>query len=203
MVGQHLDALHIAERVDESPQTAQLGLVVGDAGHKHMADPHRHAEVGEAAGTVEDVFIAMTGELTMRLRVDMLQVEEHGVGNLHQPQELAIEGFTPRKRLPCRVEAGIDAAAVGFLKEADETVDLQQGLAAADGDTTLVAPVSPVALRLVEQLCHRPGFLVSPGHAPRVGIMAIAATHVAAFEEDDETNAGTVDRAERLDGVNV
>ena len=75
MIGQHLDALHIAERVDKGPETVQLILIVGDARDKHVADPHRHAQFREAAGTVEDVLVAMAGELPVRLTVDMLQVK--------------------------------------------------------------------------------------------------------------------------------
>ena len=64
MIRQHLDALHIVERVDESPETVQLILVVGDTRHEHVADPYRHAKVGETTGTVENVLIAVTGELS-------------------------------------------------------------------------------------------------------------------------------------------
>ena len=203
MIGQHLDALHIAERVDEGTQSAQLVLIISDPRHQHVADPHRHAQFRETAGTVEDQLIAVAGELAVRLGVDMLQVKQHRVGALHQPEELAVEGFAPCEGLPCRVEARADAAPVGFLKEADEPVDLQQSLAAADGDTSLVAPVSTVALGLVEQFTDSRGLVVFSSHAPRVGVMAITAAHVAALEKDDEADAGTVDRAERLGGVDI
>ena len=139
----------------------------------------------------------------MRLAVDMLQVQQHGVCALHQPQELAVERFAARKRLGCRVETRVDATPVRLLEERDKPVDLQQRLTAADRDATLVAPIGTIAFSLVEQLRHRGSFLLCSGHAPRVGIVAIAAAHVAAFEKDDETDAGTVDRAKRLGGVNV
>ena len=203
MIRQHLDALHIAECVDESPETAQLILVVGDSRHEHVTDPYRHTKVGEATGTVEDVLIAVTGEPTVCFAVDMLQVEQHSVGALHQPQELAVERLATRERLARRVETRVDTAPVRLLEERDKPVDLQQRLTAADRDATLVAPVGTIALSLVEQLRHRRGFLLCSGHAPRVRIMTIAAAHVTAFEKDDEADAGTVDRAERLGGVNV
>lgn len=203
MIGQHLDALHIAERVDEGTQAAQLIIVVGDSRHEHVADPYRHAKVGETTGTVENVLIAMTGELPVRFAVNMLQVKQHRVGTLHQSHELAVEGLATCERLARRVETRVDAALMSFLKERKEPVDLQQRLTATDGDATLVAPVGTVALRLVEQLCDRSRLLFFPCHAPRIGVMAIAAAHVAAFEKDDEADTGTVDRAERLGGVNV
>ena len=203
MIGQHLDALHIAERVDEGTQSTQLVLIVGDARDKHVADPHWYTKLRKAAGTVEDQLIAVAGELAVRLTVDMLQVKQHRVGALHQPEELAIEGFAPCEGLPCRVEAGIDAAPMSFLEEADEPVDLQQSLTTTDGDTSLVAPVGTVALGLVEQLTDSRGLVVFSSHAPRVGVMAITAAHMAALEKDDEADAGTVDRAERLSGVDI
>ena len=47
MIGQHLDTLHIVERVNERAQAAKLVRVVGEAGYEHMAYPHRLADVAE------------------------------------------------------------------------------------------------------------------------------------------------------------
>ena len=79
--------------------------------------------------------------------------------------------------------------------------DLQQSLTTTHRDAALGTPISTVALGLVEQLGDGCGSVGLSGHTPRIGVVTIAATHVAAFEEDNKPHTGAVDRAKRLGGM--
>lgn len=74
VIRQHFHSLHIGERVDERPQPPELFLIIGKTRHQHMTYPYRHTKLREASGTVEDILIAVAGELAVSLGVDMLQV---------------------------------------------------------------------------------------------------------------------------------
>ena len=46
VVGQHLHPLHRFQAADEICGPAQALLVIGEAGHQHMPDPERNAQIG-------------------------------------------------------------------------------------------------------------------------------------------------------------
>ena len=72
MVGQYLHPLHGVQAADEVGRSAQAVLVIGQAGHQHMADPQRHAQVGDVPGHGQDVGVVLAGEPAVALRVDLL-----------------------------------------------------------------------------------------------------------------------------------
>lgn len=137
------------------------------------------------------------------LVVDVLEVEEHGVGALHQPQELTIKRLLTREGLRGRVETGVNAPTVRFFEKFDESVDLQQRLSAAHGDATFLPPVGSVAFRLVEELSD--GHRLAPfgTRCPRVGVVTVTAPHAAPLEKNDKTNSRPVYRAEGFERVNM
>ncbi len=92
VVGQHLYALHIGERVDEAAKLRELLLAGSDAGDEDVANPNGLFYLGEITGAVEDGLVAVACEPAVLLAIDVLDVEQHQVGGLHQALELGEEG---------------------------------------------------------------------------------------------------------------
>ena len=124
MIGQHLDALHVVERADEACQLVEQRVVVGDAGHEHVAYPHGLARVRQVAGAIQNVAVGVAGEPPVAVVADMLEVEQHGVGVSHQFFKLREPRLAPREGLRRGVETGVDAALVGLGEELDEEIHL-------------------------------------------------------------------------------
>lgn len=125
VVGQYLYLLNVAERIEHLAQTGELLFIGGDARHQYVTNPNRFFYVGQIAGAVENRLVAVAREPTVFLAVDMLDVEQYQIGALHETLELRKEWFLTGERLGGRVETGVDATTMGFLKEIDEKVYLQ------------------------------------------------------------------------------
>ena len=63
---------------------AQAVLVVGQAGHQDVPDPEGHAQFSHMPGHGEDVLVRSAGEPAVLFGVDLLQVQDHQAGVLHQ-----------------------------------------------------------------------------------------------------------------------
>lgn len=132
--------------------------------------------------------------------VDLLQVQDHQAGVLHQLVEggqvgrvVGAEGFARR------VEGGVDLFLVGQAEKLGQEGQLEQRLAAADRDAALFAPVVVVAPDVGEQLVRRPGLAAAAG--PGLGVVAVAAAQVASLQEHHEPDPRPIDRAEALQRV--
>ena len=132
-------------------------------------------------------------ELFVLLGVDMLDVCHHQVAHVHQLGKRAKVRLVAREWCKRGVEAGIDAAGFCFGEKIEHELGLKQSFAARDGNAALRTPVATVALGSIEKLVgfdHLGAFC-----RPSVGVVAIAATHRAALEENDKAHAGAVGRA--------
>ena len=197
MIGQHVDALDVAQGLQEVAQPEEVFVPVGDLGHEHVANPYGLVNLREVAGTVENVPVGMAGELPVLLVVDVLDVQEQEVCDHHEPLEFREIGFTPGERLCRGVEAGVDAAFLRLGEQLCQEVDLQEGLSTAHGDATALSPVATEALGLVKEFIgrHLDGGMVAVGHFPGVGIVTIPATHGTALQEDKKPNPRAVNGA--------
>ena len=201
VVGQHLHPLHRPEGRDELRSPPQALLVVGQAGHQHMADPEGDTEVGDVARHRKDVGVVFSGELAVLLRVDLLQVEDDEAGGAHQPVKVGQIGrIVGAKGLTGGVEGRVHTLGAGQLEEGRQKLHLAQRLAAADRDAALPAPVVAVAPHPLEELLHRP-FLTAV--RPCLGVMAVFAPQGTPLQKDDEPDAGAVHGAEGLQRVDV
>ena len=190
MIGEHVDAADVRKRFDEVRGAAEVLVVVGDAGDQHMTDPHGDVRVGEPAQRVEDVLVGVAGEGSVLGGVDVFDVCEDQVAGGHDALPRLVEGLLTRERRKRRVQTRVDAAGMSTFEELCHEVWLEERLAARDGNAALASPVAAVTLCLVEQIVG-----LSQGatvERPGVGVMAVAAAHGAALQEDYETHAGAV-----------
>ena len=134
----------------------------------------------------------------MLFTVDVLDVEQHQVGVCHQRFEFGKERLFSGKRLPARVDDGVDALLFCLFKQLQQKIDLQQRFPAADGDAAPAAPVAAVTKGPLQHV-FRIGFAVS--HLPGVCVVTELTAHRTALQKDDVANARTVDRSEGLDGM--
>ena len=179
MVGQNFYLLNVLQRVYGMAQLDELLLIGSDSRNQHVSNPNGLMDVGEIAGTIQYVLVAVTCKPTMLLAIDVLDVEQYQVGSLHQALELIKEWLLASKRLSSCVETGVDAATMGLLEQVDQKINLQQSLASANGDAAIGAPVAAVALGLVEQFTDRCRCATGVGtSAPGVGVVAVAAAHL-------------------------
>ena len=74
VVGQYLHPLHGVQAADEVGRSAQAVLIVGQAGHQHMADPERDSQVRDTPCHGKDVGIVFARELAVLFGVDLFQV---------------------------------------------------------------------------------------------------------------------------------
>ncbi len=199
MIGQHIHALHIGQRVEESPQPGEIVVAVGDAGDEHMTYPHRFVNVAQVAGAVENVAVGVLCQLAVLIVVYVLDVEQDSVGVLHQLFKLGKPRPLPCERLRRGVKTRVDAPLVSLAEEFREEVYLHQCLAAAHGDAALPAPIGAVVLGPVEQFVGR--HLFPHARLPRVGVVAELAAHGATLQEDEKPDARAVHRTEGLDAV--
>ena len=88
---------------------------------------------------------------------------------------------------------------VSGLKQRANKRDLSQRLAARCGNAAFTVKGS-VAVVECEHVRH--ALLMSNAKLPRIGVMTVGAAHGAALHEDHQARAGTVNRAERLNGMN-
>ena len=94
------------------------------------------------------------------------------------------------------IEAGVNAVLVAEREDLSCEIGLQEGLAARKGDAAFLSEIFAVTENLAyDLLC---GIFRTVGEGPRVGIMTAFATQVAALEKYDESDSGTVYRAETL-----
>ena len=132
-------------------------------------------------------------------RVNVLEVEHHEVGRLHEtlkfdePRRILCEGQT------ARIERGVDAFGFGQFEEFNQKVDLQEGLSAAYRDAALFAPVWAVAQRHAKHFGSRLFF--TGMNAPSIRIVAVDAAHPAALHEDHKPDAGAVNGPEGFVGM--
>lgn len=124
MVGQDFHALYVGKGVYKLSQVDEVFFVVSNAGHEDVTDPNRFSNLREKACTVENVFVAMCSEPAMLLAVDVFDVEQQQVGNLHELLKLFEKRFFAGERLCSSIETSVDASLVSHREEFYEEVYL-------------------------------------------------------------------------------
>ena len=200
VIGQHVNALYVVERLEEIAQLQEIPVLVGDARNEDMANPYGLVNIAQVAGASEYVFIGMQRQFTVLFFVDVLDVEKNSIGDGHQTLEFFEEDSLFSEWLCRGVKTSADAPLAGFFEEFDEKVDLHQSLTTAHGDAALLTPVAAEPFRLVEEVIGSP--LLPHSSLPRVGIMAELAPHGAALQENQEPYSRSVNGAEALYAVN-
>ena len=142
----------------------------------------------------------MAGEGSVLLGVDVLDVRQDEIRDPHELDKGVEEGRRAGEGGKRAVQAGVDVALVRLGEELQHELGLQQRLATAHGDAALGAPVAAVALRLVEKVVR--ARLAALVQGPGVDVVAVAAAHGTALQEDEEAHARAVGRAKRFCRVN-
>ena len=197
VIGQHVQRLHVFQMRDEPAELLLLPGVVGDAGDDHMADPERDVFALQILREREDALIAVAGQFPVRVGIDVLNVQHDQVGHVHQRVELLIvRAFPLAVGDAGGVDAGVNVLFLGQAEELQHEVDLQERLAAGDGDAAVFVELA-VALKLADDLLR--GHPVSLADLPGIRIVAVLAAHGAALREHHKAQARAVHRAEALD----
>ena len=87
MVSEHVQRLDVPEGTQERAELKEPLIVQRNAGHDHMADPHRCPPLCKVREEREDVRVRLARELFVLLVVDMLDVQHDEVRDLHEPVE--------------------------------------------------------------------------------------------------------------------
>ena len=131
----------------------------------------------------------------MRLLVDVLDIEEHKVGDLQKlVKRASVRILLCGEGCGGGIEAGMHALGFEAGKQFGEEGKLQHGLAARRRHAALGAEIALVFEGFFDGVFHRN--FPAAANLPGVGIVAVLAAHRAALKEDDEADARTVDRAE-------
>ena len=166
-----------------------------------MTDPERNAQIRNMLCHGENVGVILPGELAVLFRVDLLEIQDHEAGHVHQAVELRQILRVCPKRLTGRVERGVDAFFACQREELGQKLHLTERLTAADRDAALFAPVVAVAVDALKQLFRRPR-LTAVGR-PCLGVMAVFAPQGAALQKHYEPDARPIHRAEGLQRMDV
>ena len=126
MIGQHAHGFDIQAPQQRADALQHVRAVVRPR-HQRHTNLDARARVRKAAQIVEDAFVARAGERSVRVRIDVLHVEEEHIGNR---QRLF-------KRRPRHVSAGVDGGVNALifqtLEQRPHEIGLKQRLAARYG----------------------------------------------------------------------
>ena len=179
VVGEDFDFFYGFKGVDEGFGGNEFFVGIGEAGDENVADPEVDSLLAKVGTAVEDIFVGMTGEFFVFFVIDFFDIEKDGVGDFYEAVEFTEEGFFSCKGLGGGVKAGGYAHGFGFFEKVDDKVYLYQRISAAYCDAAIFAPVFAVAYCILKDfVCST---YISACEIPGIGIMAIAATHIAAF----------------------
>ena len=162
-----------------------------------MADPDRFADLVEVARQIEDVLVGAASQLSVRLVVNQLDIEQQQVGVFHQLIKFAEIRLLSCERISTGIQCCVNAVLFCLAEQLDQEVNLQQRFSAAYGNAALFAPVIFVAERLFQHLIR--GLPVGIFRRPGVRVVAELAAHVAALHENHVAYARSVDGSEALD----
>ena len=162
-----------------------------------MADPDRFADLVEVARQIEDVLVGAAGQLSVRLVVNQLDIEQQQVGVFHQLIKFAEIRLLSCERISTGIQCCVNAVLFCLAEQLDQEVDLQQRFSAAYSNAAFFAPVIFVAERLFQHLIR--GLPVGIFRRPGVRVVAELAAHVAALHENHVAYARSVDGSEALD----
>lgn len=108
----------------------------------------------------KDVRVAHARHAPMKLLVHRFEIEQHQIGRRHQPVKLLLIRLVLAVGLSRRVQHGMHALLMRQFKQLRDKCHLQHRLAAADGDSALLAVPAPIPLiskRLVQQFLRGHG----------------------------------------------
>ena len=110
-----------------------------------MTDPHGFSVIRQAAGHIENVFICLSGQLPVCAIIDMLNIQHKQIRNLHELFKPGVKGPLPGKRIARSIQAGMNAFSLRKPKQFCYEINLQQGFAAANSDSTVISPIRLIA----------------------------------------------------------
>ena len=162
-----------------------------------MADPDWFADLVKVARQIEDVLVGAAGQLSVRLVVNQLDIEQQQVGVFHQLIKFAEIRLLSCERISTGIQRCVNAVLFCLAEQLDQEVDLQQRFSAAHGNAAFFSPVVFIAERFFQHLvCGLPvGIFCCPG----VRVVAELAAHVAALHKNHVAYARSVDGTETLD----
>lgn len=193
VVGEQLDPLQRAVAAKLPAQCADILLGVAVARYEHIAQPEGLAVLLEPGGRAQRLGIVAPGEQAVALRVGLLDVEQHQVG---EREELLDVGIPERA---VGVDAGVDALLAEHAQQRHERPGLEGGLASREGHAAPPAEEGALVDGHAENLFGRRR-LPAAG-LNRVGVGAVEAAEVAALEKDDQPQPGAVEGSHRFVGV--
>ena len=157
-----------------------------------MAYPHVHMLLVKVGHELQDILVRLHSELSVLLRVDMLDVQHDQVRQRHQfvvfrhqRSVLRIEGDAGA------VDTGMDSSFLGQGEQVDQEIHLHQRLTAGDGQAAAVGVERLVLLVLLDDVgrFHESAAVQVPG----IRIVAVGTAHGTALHEYHEARAGSVD----------
>ncbi|MNK69991.1 hypothetical protein D3C87_894020 [compost metagenome] len=136
------------------------------------------------------------GEGDVLLVVDLLDVEQHQICVVEHP----IKQLVVVTHEAVGIQAGVDPLRLAGGKQLGDELLLQHGFPTGGGDAA-AGGIHEVAVagEILHQLGHSD--LAAALGVPGVPVVAILAAHQAALHEYDEADAGAVDCAAGLDGM--
>lgn len=192
---QEFELLQVGEALGVRLDQPQVFQTVGQSGHDHMPHPERHALHGGQLQKALDLPEIRAAVLAVIRFGKEFQVAEHKVG---VPQHALGRREVAHAR---GIERGVHAVLVQLCEEFFDKPRLHQRLAAGDGHTAAVPPIGAEAQRLARELVR--GVRFAALRQPGVRVVAVNAAQRAALHEYDVAHARPVDRAKRLDGVDI
>ncbi len=199
VVGEDFDFFYGFKGVDEGFGGNEFFVGIGETGDEDVADPKVDSLIAKIGTAVKNVFVGMAGEFFMFFVIDFFDVEKDCVGDFYEAVEFTEEGFFSCKGLCGGVKTGGYAHGFGFFKKVYDEVYLYQRISAAYGYAALFAPVFAVSNSILKNFVCGPH--ISACEIPGIGIVAIAASHIAAFEEYYISYSGTIYRSEGFNAV--
>lgn len=194
MVWQDVHTLHHTVLAYVARRGKQVFVIVVDAWCNHMADPYRLAYALQILHHLVRVRTMMRRKSVVQLVVHSLYVEKDEIRDLQETTNGIIEDDTTG--VQCRMYALLPAQTEIFFYERC----LDKGLTTSTGYTASPYEVA-ITESLLQQLLGCPFILHRCPEIPCIGIVAEKATHGTSLHEGKEAYAGTIHRAERLQGM--